>query len=349
MYIRLKIRHVTQKKTDKKTPLTNIQHSVVQTIKQLDRRIFLFLIFLVISSILWLMNALSKDYITDVECPVEFYNIPDNYVFIGEYPQSVKLQVSGRGFSLLKYSLGSIALPFNIDLQSYFSGYEDDSQSIQFQYYLNSKKEQITRFLNDEVSVLDITPGTIELKFDRLHQKMVKLVPQTNLKWAPQYRQKGKMVTSPDSVLVKGPKSIIDTLTRVRTTVIKDENIKESKTYETQLVKPEQCKLSANKASVRLSTSQFTENTVKIPIRIINKPDSVNLTIFPNSVNVTYLVSFDNFTRIKPEDFQAAIDYMDIKKQSTPQELRVNLLFVPEETQLVRYWPEKARFIISEK
>jgi hypothetical protein len=157
------------------------------------------------------------------------------------------------------------------------------------------------------------------------------------------------MTTAPDSVLVKGPKSIIDTLVRVKTMLIEDVNIKENKTYKTRLITPEQCKLSENRVSVRLTTSQFTENTVKIPIRIINKPDSINLTIFPNSVNVTYLVSFDNFTRIKPDDFQAAIDYLDIKKQSTPQELRVNLLFVPEETQLVRYWPEKARFIISEK
>lgn len=333
----------------KPSKIETLKTNFVKKFKTIDKRIIMFLIFVAISGMLWLMNALSKDYITDVDCPITYRNIPDDYVFIGNTPKSVKLQISGRGFTLLKYAIGSIALPYNIDLQSYFSGNEQEQPSIEFSYYITSNKEQIQRFLNDEITVLDVSPTILRLNFDRLHSKKVKVSPLTQFTLAPQYRQKGSLKTKPDSVLVKGPKSIIDTLKQVYTAIIKDNNIKENKVYQTNLTAPSQCNISVTKATVMLNTEQFTENTIEIPIQIINQPDSTKLTIFPNTVNVTFVVSFDNYEKITSNDFKAAIDYQDIKQQSTPQELKINLLFVPIETKLVRYWPQEARFIVNTK
>jgi len=333
----------------KSSKIEELKIALVKKIKSIDKRIVMFLIFVTISTMLWLMNALSKDYITEIECPITYHNIPDDYVFIGNTQKSVKLQISGRGFTLLKYSLGSIALPYSVDLQSYFSGNERKQPSISFSYYISTNKEQIQRFLNDEITVLDVSPSILQLSFDRLHAKKVKVLPQTLFTLAPQYRQKGNLKSKPDSVLVKGPKSVIDTLRYVYTSLIKDDNIKENKTYQTELVAPNQCNLGTKNTTVLLNVEQFTENTLEIPIQIINQPDTVKLTIFPNTVNVTFLVSFDDYEKIRATDFKAAIDYKDIKPQSTPQELKINLLFIPTETKLVRYWPQEARFIVNTK
>lgn len=321
----------------------------VDWVKKIDRRLLIFAIFIGISAFLWLMNSLSQDYITEIDCPVAFYNIPEDYVMVGDIPAEIELQVSGRGFKLLKYTIGSIALPFNIDLQSYFSGNEENQQHIHFQYYLSSKKEQIERFLNDEINVLDVRPSSLQLKFDRLYEKKIKIKPETNFSWAPQHRQKGKLLTIPDSVKVNGPKSILDTIRFIKTEEVTDEDIRENKTYVANLLAPEQCNLSRRQVKVNMRTEQFTENTIEVPINITNKPDTVNLTIFPNKINITYLVSFDDYEIIDANDFQAAINYKDIEQQNEPQELKINLLFVPEEAKILRYWPQKARFIINEK
>jgi hypothetical protein len=337
---------VTTEKKDKKTGLFN---NIITELQKIDRRIVIFAIFIAISSLLWFMNSLSKDYITEIDCPIEFYNYPDNYVMIDDIDGTVKLQVSGRGFTLLKYTIGNIALPFNIDLQSYFSASEDKPKQIQFQYYLSSRKEEMERFLNDEIKVLDVTPGILNLKFDRLHEKKVKVVPKLELKYAPQYRLKGKAKNSPDSVVVKGPKSVLDTIEYISTEKIIDNDINANQTYKAKLQTPEQCNLSDNQAKVKISVEQFTENTIEVPINIINKPDTVSLTIFPDKIKITYLVSFQNFQIVKPSDFHPAIDYRDISALNAPQELNVTLLYIPEEAQVTRYWPQKARFIIKEK
>jgi YbbR domain-containing protein len=318
-------------------------------LKKIDRRIIIFMIFVGISSVLWLMNSLSKDYITEIDCPIEFYNYPDNYVMIDEIPGNVKLQVSGRGFTLLKYTIGSIALPFNIDLQSYFSTSDSDSKHIQFQYYMSSKKEEIERFLNDEIKVLDVSPSILSLKFDKLHEKKVKISSRLNLKYTPQYRQKGYAKISPDSVIVKGPKSVLDTMNEIYTEIITDQDINSNQTYKVKLKSPDRCNLSIKEAKVKVNVEQFTENTIEVPINIINKPDTLSLSIFPDKIKITYLVSFQNFQIVKPSDFHPAIDYREISSQNDPQELKVTLLYIPEEVQVTRYWPQKARFIIKEK
>jgi hypothetical protein len=317
--------------------------------QKIDRRIVIFTIFIAISSLLWLMNSLSKDYITDIDCPIEFYNYPDSYVMVDDIPGSVKLQVSGRGFTLLKYTIGSIALPFNIDLQSYFSTNEDNPQNIEFQYYVSSKKEAMERFLNDEIKVLDVNPQILKLKFDKLHEKTVKVTPTLELKYKAQYRQKEEPNTKPDSVIVKGPESVLDTITTIYTDPILGDDIHSNQSFKVKLKSPDQCNLSARQVNVNIAVEQYTENTIEVPIRIINKPDSVSLSIFPDKIRITYLVSFQNFQIVKASDFQPAIDYRQISAQNDPQELNVNLLYVPEEVQVTRYWPQKSRFIIKEK
>ncbi len=339
---------MTKEQTENKNRIQKTMHQLGETILKIDRRVLFFIIFVALSALLWLLNALSKDYITEIECPIEFYNIPEDYVLVGDVASHVNLQVSGRGFTLLKYSLGSIALPFNLDLQSYFSVNQEQQKSIEFQYYVSSKKEQIERFLNDEIKVLSVSPGTIKLRFDKLHEKIIKVEPVTNLTWAPQYRQKGLPKTKPDSVIVLGPKSVLDTLKSIKTEPIEAEDIQSDLTYKTKLSAPKQCNITQKKATVSIKTEQFTENTVKVPIKITNKPDSVALTIFPNQIKVTYLVSFEDYNVIQPNDFKAAIDFNEINNQNTPQELQVNLLYVPEGAKILKFWPQKARFIINE-
>lgn len=295
------------------------------------------------------MNALSDKYITEITVPVSYYNIPDEFVMVGDYPEEVFVQVSGRGFTLIKYTLGSISLPFRLNLQPYFSATSDNDDNIRFQYYMSSKKEQIEQFLNDELKVIDVTPGNVYLNFDRLFTKNIRIVPKSEITYAGQYRQKEQFKVIPDSALIYGPKTLVDTLKYIYTETFIDEKVSENKEYEVNLICPDQCKITPKKAKVILLTEQFTENTLKLPIRIINKPDSITLTIFPQDITVKYLVSFDNYKNITADNFQAAIDYNHIKKQNTPQELDINLLYVPSQVKVLKYWPESARFIITEK
>ena len=69
---------------------------------RLDRRVVVFLFFLVVSSIFWLLSALDKEYTVDLRYPVRYTNFPDKQVLVGELPSDLELTVSTYGFTLVK-------------------------------------------------------------------------------------------------------------------------------------------------------------------------------------------------------------------------------------------------------
>jgi hypothetical protein len=54
---------------------------------------------------------------------------------------------------------------------------------------------------------------------------------------------------------------------------------------------------------------KFTEGTLKIPVSIINVPETITLKYFPKEVNVSYYVSLDDYKTISPTDFKVVCDY----------------------------------------
>ena len=65
-----------------------------------DRNLFTFLIFLVLSTGFWFLNALQKDYTTTVEYPVEFTNIPEGFILKESKAKELQLKVKAGGFNI---------------------------------------------------------------------------------------------------------------------------------------------------------------------------------------------------------------------------------------------------------
>src|SRR3546814_18647459 len=47
-----------------------------------------------------------------------------------------------------------------------------------------------------------------------------------------------------------------------------------------------------------------TENTLKIPVEILNNKDDYEVTLVPSEINVTYYVPLSRYTEVDPEDFR---------------------------------------------
>ena len=90
---------------------------------KINKKLLIYLFFLVISIALWYLNALSKDYTTFVQYKVQYENFPKGKALISELPEKLSLKVKGLGFSVLKHKLlaytRSIAIPidnFRLDI-----------------------------------------------------------------------------------------------------------------------------------------------------------------------------------------------------------------------------------------
>ena len=91
---------------------------IIKKIK-VNKNAIVFAFFLLLSVVFWFLNALGKEYTTEINYPVSYVNLPDNQAFIGKVPSTTKLKVSGLGFTLLQYKYSYSPLPFIVDLQNY--------------------------------------------------------------------------------------------------------------------------------------------------------------------------------------------------------------------------------------
>lgn len=64
-----------------------------------------FLIFMVISTMFWLILSLNDDTIQEFRVPVQIGEVPDSLEFATEPPSVVEVKVKDRGLNLFKYSV----------------------------------------------------------------------------------------------------------------------------------------------------------------------------------------------------------------------------------------------------
>ena len=58
-----------------------------------------------------------------------------------------------------------------------------------------------------------------------------------------------------------------------------------------------------------MPVEKYSEKAIMVKIEILNKPDSINVNIFPNQAKVSFLVSLKAFDKISDLDFKVFVDY----------------------------------------
>ena len=100
-------------------PKVNLQQIQQFKEKYLNRNIVSYLICVVIASILWFLNTLSKDYLTEITYPVKYTNFPAGKYPVAELPTQIQLTVKAKGFALLGHSIRTSFLPITFNVGSY--------------------------------------------------------------------------------------------------------------------------------------------------------------------------------------------------------------------------------------
>jgi len=309
------------------------------------KKALVFSFFLVLSIIFWLMNALSKNYTTEIKYPVRYRNFPMNKTLIGELPNFFELKVSAHGYTLLRHKLSSRYIPLVFSVNSFsLNHYPEKDSSF---YYLETRylNDYISKQLSSEFKIINIEPDTIVFPFAEVISKKVPVVSGLVYKLSPQLVLKSQPDISPDSVLVSGPDYIIDTLKSVYTKTVDvgliDKSIQES----TSLRKMKHIKVDIENVSVTLDVEKFTEKDIVVPLKMVNTPDSLNIKLFPHNIEVSCLVGLSNFEKLDPYMFKATVDYNEIDAKDV-ERLTINLQTQVDFVKSVKFSPKTVEYLI---
>lgn len=276
--------------------------------KNVNLRVFLLILFL--TTAVSILVKLNKNFNYTVDIPVEFVNLSEDKILKSYSKDQVKVSGTASGYDYLKYTFKD--QQFTIDLANL-----KRNQKGLYYYVFDTEKDRLSGSLNQS-QVSDFTPDTLFFDLDQNFEKRLPVYPRITLNFSPGYGSLEGLKLNPDTVLVRGPKSSLDTLTRIPTQSVNLNSIKQSKSDSIELLNlGNQIEIIPPRVQYRLLVDKFTEGTITVPIQLINVPPNVTAKIFPKRVELIFNVNFKNYERIKASDFRVVCDFDQIDSTST--------------------------------
>ncbi|HKJ79461.1 MAG TPA: CdaR family protein [Prolixibacteraceae bacterium] len=307
-----------------------------------DRRIVIFLVCLFIATILWFLNAMSKDYATSISYPVKYTNPPENLFLSNDPPRKLNIEVNAHGFTLLRHKLSFSISPIVLNLTTIRNTNETESNTMSVR--TESLMRRISGQVSSEISVVNIEPEIIVLIFDSLKTKKVPVTSDIRLRLKPQFFLNGNITLEPDSVQLTGPSSIIDTIHVLQIKSRIFENLDAEVNTPITILHPDKTKVEPKKTNLNIPVERFTEKKINIPVRIRNKPNDVNMKIFPSEVDISFLVALSDYESLTSSDFEVFTVYDSIRNNET---LEVFIGNKPDFIQQLRVLPPKVEYLIQ--
>ncbi|MBI1286735.1 MAG: hypothetical protein GC178_04075 [Flavobacteriales bacterium] len=314
---------------------------------RLNRRSVAFMLCLLLSALFWLLTSLSKEYVDEVQIPIHYNGIPEDVLVVNEPTQFVTAEVKGFGFDLLWNWLKIESLDLSIDASP-----SDlptiTRQGAELHYFLtNSKDGKTIDAGDDQVQIISVRPDTVFLQFKPKYLKQVPVKLDATFSFQKQYGIVSEPVLVPDSVLVIGPREMVDTINAVYTEPQTFSGLDESVTTEAKLRKfgdNENLSLSHSAVQVEVNVVEFTEGTVTVPLNVITDMKA-SVQVFPQEVELRYLVPLPDFDKVEPSQFQASVVLDNETKDNS--RLVVYVEEQPINVRQVRADPPQVEFIIQ--
>lgn len=319
----------------------------IEKIKEfkLSANTFTFLFFLMVSTVFWFFNALNKDYVDTIKVPVKFINFPENKMAASDFIKRLNVKIEASGYSFLKYTSTPIRpAVINMQLHSIYPVSEHDDK----RFYLLSSTitNEIAARLDGNTVIKSIKPDSIIFVLNEVIKKKLPVVKKLNLNFRQQYMLKDSVKLIPDSVSVRGIKSVLDTVKAIYTKPVTLNDLHDSLSIDLDLEKIENLDIEPDKIKCLIPVEEFAEISFTLPIEVENLPENYRLKLFPSEAKVVCNVVFSQYRQVFPQQFKFTVNYRDISEHA--EKLKVNLIKYPENVSAIRYYPIAVEYLLEE-
>ena len=282
-----------------------------------------------------MLNALNKTY-TNIRTtyPLAFVYDEEKYIPLLPLPEEIEINVSGKGWKLLRKSLMLDVRPAEIHIQT-----------IPRQDFLTGQalRPNVAGVL-DGLQLNFIFTDTIAYKFDRrIRRKIPLAVDSARINVAPNAFIASPVLITPDSVLFDGPASIVSKLPSPFPIELPVDNLDRSFKRFVPINYPNKSLVKASIADVEVSfaISPLSWQEILLAPARQNFPDTPRFHAEPTAVKVRYGFAPGHAARISPDQFGAALDYAQFNPQDST--VGVVLTVMPAAVRKVMVEPKRVK------
>lgn len=264
-----------------------------------------------VSSLLWFTFTMRDTHTTILQMPTVIVNLPEAQALSQLPPESVRVQLVGDGWSILRLRLSPPTIPINAG---------EDEINI-----LSTIPE-----LPKNVDIQSVSPNRFNLWKE---ERVTRRLPVTNLaeiETPATHDLVSPPILIPDSVEVTGAASVVEELETWPTDRVIFENVRDTLDIRLPLSDTLAGLVSKNVEAVNLRavSEQFTEGWREIDVTVQGQPSSQTLvSLDPSTIRVKYRVLFSQYQEaMDAMDFFATVSYEEIR-QDTSGRVRPHLNF----------------------
>jgi len=285
---------------------------------------------------LWVSVALSEIYVTTIQVPINFDDLPQNYSVGYSSINSVYLQVKGKGWEIAKLNLGGeydFNLPVHRRPGKHVNNLSDFIES--------------NTWLTSSFQVLEISPAQIEYEIEKVGSKRVPLIKNFKLDFKPGYGPASKIKISPETVVIYGPMNLLEKIDSVRTEYREFLNVSDDVKIDLPIAVLDGIAVSGKKCSIEFEVQKIVEKSFKeLVVETRNVPKLKSLILYPSKINIVLRGGINKLGRLTNDSIKAYVDYWSALKEDS--KTIVPALEIPPFTTVVNTQPKKLEYIIKQ-
>ena len=325
----------------------------IENSPQTRRKAYIFLLCLAFSFLSWLFIKLSRESAAIIPVRIELINIPPEVIVTGQSDSTFVVNVQTTGVKLLS----SRFLRRVSKIESDFNTLQQIRRNGSQLYFLTSSQAE-TRFsvLSDiPRSDLTVHPDTIFFHTTTAFSKKVPVRLVKDLDMQTGFKIYDIPALSPDSILVSGPLNMADSVSFVRTNLLRATDVYQDITRKITLENPwknRQVIFSENEVEVFVPVEEYTEASVDLAVEIDCRSNSEmnpdDLMLFPDRVHVYYLVALKDVNAITSDMFSAFVNCPDTLPPGAFR-LEVEIRESPSLVDIIRIRPAEVEYILIKR
>lgn len=254
----------------------------------------------------WMIHNLSLRYNATLKAKVIAVCGLDGYEDVSLNAAEVTARCRATGYNILAAVLRS-GRPVKVNFSaSAMQKYDGDRFFI-----AGSRLNEYSHLIfGEDVALEHFVSDTIFFRFPAVHHKKVPVVPVSLLTYKPQYINRGELQIIPDSVVVEGEPSLLESVHQVHTTPVRHFDISENISGIASLEPIRGIHVESSDVYYSLDVTRYVEVTADIPVTADNVPADKKIMLFPSTVTVRMKCEFPLIE--DPEvGLRASVDYKD--------------------------------------
>lgn len=255
-----------------------------------------------ISIVLWFTLSMRNTYTVQFEIPTQVVNVPEDMALTEKPPATVQVQLQGEGIDLFGMQFNRPTVQINAE-----------QDQVDFDALMST--------LPEDVSYRSVSPQIFNLQKERRTSKKipVRLRGQIETSAARELLYPPRL--EPDSILVSGARSILDSLTYWPTVPVIEEDLRDSLHMEVLLSDTLSGLVNSSNTKVVLTAvaRSFTEGIRQFQVQVTGVPsDQRYVSLEPDVVTVRYRVPVGLYDAAEQAaDFFATVSYDEIRADTT--------------------------------